>query len=114
MKLPFLLWRINSPSINVLKHFSFSVLAPVKMTAIFVVIKYILPIWLIYNICRSPSALSVTTNENGSVIFGTLISGLIGAMFLTCNVTELGPIKSLGYALSFGIYSKFFRLCSSS
>jgi hypothetical protein len=56
----------------------------------------------------------VTTYEYGAVIFGTLIFGLIGAIFLICNVSEDGPTKSLGYIFSFGKYSKFLALNSSS
>ena len=99
----FLLCKINSPSINELKHLASLVIAPVNITFIFILIKYILPALFTYNKCLIPSALSVTQYANGSVIFGTITDELIGPIFCISSVTKLGPIKSLGYIRSFGM-----------
>ena len=113
MKLPILLCVINSPSIIVLNDCSNSVLAPVNITFIFVLIKYILPDTSIYNKFLSPSALSVTQYEYGLVIFGTIISELFGTILILCNATELGPIKLLVYTF-FCSYCSPFSLYSFS
>ena len=60
MNCPFLLWSICSPSNNELKSSLLDVIAPVNCTLIFVVIKNILPILLMYISFLRPSALSVT------------------------------------------------------
>ena len=105
IKFAYLSCNINSPSIIELKQRFSSVVAPLKMTSICILIRNIFPLLLINIKCLSPSALSVTQYEYGTVIFGITISGFTVDIFLICKVFELGPIKSFAYALSFGIYS---------
>ena len=94
MNFPNLSFAINSPSNNVLKMSLLIVFAPVNITCIFVLIKYILPLLVINKRVRSPSALSVTTKL--FLIFGIFELSSISAILDICKVNEDGPIKSLG------------------